>query len=158
MLKGVQSVVPGYAGGDTGKPTYEQVSTGTTNHAEVIKIEYDPTKISFEDLLTVFFASHDPTTQNRQGNDVGSQYRSIILYTDDEQKQTAEKFIQELNASSEFGTPIVTDIEPLKEFFEAESYHLDYYAKNKEQPYCELVINPKLEKVQQKFATLLKDN
>lgn len=155
MLKGVASVLPGYAGG-TGKPTYEAVVTGTTGHAEVIKIEYDPAVISFDDLLTVFFASHDPTTRNRQGNDVGTQYRSIIFYTSEDQKEAAEKFIADLNASSPDGKSIVTEIEPLKEFFPAESYHLDYYAKNQEQPYCELVINPKLEKVQQKFAELIK--
>jgi peptide-methionine (S)-S-oxide reductase len=145
MLKGVISVVPGYAGGDS-----------STDHAEVIKIEYDPAKIKFDDLLTVFFASHDPTTVNRQGNDIGPQYRSIILYTNEGQKTVAEKFIKELNTSSTEGKAIVTAIVPFKEFFQAESYHLDYYAKNQDQPYCDLVINPKLEKVQQKFAELLK--
>ncbi len=155
MLKGVESVLPGYSGGSS-KPTYDQVSSGNTGHAEVIEIKYDPTKISFEDLLTVFFASHDPTTLNRQGNDVGTQYRSVIFYTDDAQKKSAEKFIADINDSSKLGKPIVTEVSPLKEFFQAESYHLDYYAKNQGQAYCELVINPKLEKVQQKFADLLK--
>lgn len=157
MLKGVESVLPGYAGGES-KPTYEQVSSGNTDHAEVIEIKYDPAKITFEDLLTVFFASHDPTTLNRQGNDVGPQYRSVIFYTEEAQKATAEKFIADINASNENGKSIVTEISPLKQFFQAESYHLDYYAKNQDQPYCELVINPKLEKVQQKFADLLKQN
>ncbi len=155
MLRGVESVTPGYSGGDS-KPTYDQVSNGDSGHAEVIEIKYDPTQISFEDLLTVFFASHDPTTLNRQGNDVGTQYRSVIFYTDQAQKDSAEKFIAEINASSQLGKPIVTEITPLKEFFPAESYHMDYYARNQNQPYCELVINPKLEKVQQKFADLLK--
>ncbi len=155
MLRGVESVLPGYAGGN-GKPTYDQVSSGTTGHAEVIEIKYDPSQVTFESLLTVFFASHDPTTLNRQGNDVGTQYRSVIFYSDEDQKNAAEKFIAEINASSKLGKPIVTEIAPLTQFYPAESYHLDYYARNQNQPYCELVINPKLEKVQQKFADLLR--
>ena len=135
MLEGVESVSPGYA-----------------DDAEVIKIEYDPAKISYGDLLTVFFATHDPTTINRQGNDVGTQYRSIILYTDGEQKSEAESFVSELKKSLN----IVTELKPLDELYEAENYHKDYYAKNQDKPYCQLVINPKLEKVQQKFAELLK--
>ncbi len=159
MLKGVESVLPGYAGGDSTKqPSYEQISSGTTGHAEVIEITYDPSKVTFENLLTVFFASHDPTTLNRQGADVGTQYRSVIFYTDEEQKKSAENFIAELNASSKEGKSIVTEIAPLEKFFPAESYHVDYYARNKDQPYCELVINPKLQKVQEKFADLLKEN
>ena len=155
MLKGVKSVTSGYAGG-TGTPTYESVSTGKTGHAEVIKIEYDPTIISFEDLLTVFFATHDPTTLNRQGNDIGTQYRSTILYSEEEQKEVAEKFIDGINHSTTLGRPVTTEIKPLGEFYSAEEYHLNYYQNNKEAPYCQLVINPKLEKVQQKFAELLK--
>ncbi len=155
MLRGVSSVVPGYAGGTTANPTYEDVSRGNTGHAEVIKIEFDPILIRFEDLLTVFFGSHDPTTPNRQGNDVGTEYRSIILYSTPEQKTKAEHFIKELNTSSTEGKPIVTEIEPLKEFYIAENYHQDYYARNKGQPYCEVIINPKLQKVQEKFADLL---
>lgn len=139
MLRGVVSVMPGYA-----------------ESAEVVKIEYDSEKISYKDLLTVFFATHDPTTLNRQGNDIGTQYRSIILYTDDEQKLAAKKFIKELNLSSTAGKPIVTELKPLDKFYEAESYHKDYYAKNKDKPYCQLVINPKLEKLRQKFAEMLK--
>ncbi len=168
MLRGVVSVVPGYAGGEgsasggsvlAGRaPTYEEVSRGDTGHAEVIKIDYDPSQIKFEDLLTVFFASHDPTTINRQGADVGTQYRSIILYTDESQKEVANKFIAELNASSPSGTPIVTEVEVLKQFYPAEEYHLDYYARNQDAPYCQIVINPKLEKVQKQFADLLKVN
>ncbi|MEK7180567.1 MAG: peptide-methionine (S)-S-oxide reductase MsrA [Patescibacteria group bacterium] len=155
MLKGVVSVSPGYAGGNKENPTYEEVSSDTTGHAEVIQIEYDPKIIPFQTLLTVFFATHDPTTRNQQGNDVGTQYRSIILYLDDIQRKEAEDFIQELNDSNEEGRPIITEIEPLKKFYEAENYHKDYYARNQDNPYCEVVINPKLEKVQKKFAELL---
>lgn len=158
MLKGVLSVTPGYAGGSTDDPTYMRVSKGDTGHAEAIKIEYDPDLISFETLLTVFFATHDPTTLNRQGNDVGTEYRSIILYTSPEQKRVAEKFITELNASIAEGKPIVTEVKPLGKFYEAEQYHRDYYAKNQDQPYCQIVINPKLEKVKAKFAKLLRDS
>lgn len=160
MLKGVESVIPGYAkaGVQSGRPpTYEEVSSGSTGYAEVIKIDYDPTQISFEDLLTVFFASHDPTTLNRQGADVGTQYRSIILYADERQKYEAEKFIEELNKSSKDGQSITTEIAPFGKFFQAESYHLDYYTQNQDAMYCQLVINPKLQKVQEKFAKLLKE-
>ena len=156
MLKGVQSVEPGYAGGTTKNPTYEQVSGGGTGHTECIKIEFNPEEISYRDLLTVFFASHDPTTLNRQGNDVGTQYRSAIFYTTSEQKKTAEDFIKELNDSNQDGRSIVTEVLPLVEFYSAENYHKDYYNQNKEAPYCEIVINPKLEKVGQKSAELLK--
>jgi len=141
--------MPGYAGGTTANPTYERVCQGDTGHAEVIKIEYDPEIVSYDDLLTVFFASHDPTTLNRQGSDVGSQYRSIILYTTEEQKQKAEDFIENL------GEGIVTEVKPLGQFYEAENYHQRYYEKNKGVPYCQIVINPKLEKVKEKFAKLL---
>lgn len=156
ILKGVISVTPGYSGGTKEKPTYAEICGGKTGHAEVVRIEYDPKMISLNDLLTVFFATHDPTTPNRQGADVGTQYRSVIFYSDDEQKQEAEKFIKDLNASNEKGAVIVTEVKPLKNFFEAENYHKDYYAKNKGNPYCQVVINPKLEKVQEKFSELLK--
>ncbi|OHA21805.1 MAG: peptide-methionine (S)-S-oxide reductase [Candidatus Taylorbacteria bacterium RIFCSPHIGHO2_01_FULL_51_15] len=156
MLRGVSLVLPGYAGGKVENPTYEQVSSGRTGHAEVIKIEFDPHQITFRDLLTVFFASHDPTTLNRQGNDVGTQYRSVIFYTTPRQREEAEKFIKELNASTKQGKPIVTELTPLQKFFEAENYHKDYFSTHPGNPYCELVINPKLEKVQQRFAGLLK--
>jgi len=156
MLKGIGSVRSGYAGGTKPGPTYEEVCGGNTGHAEVIRIEYEPQKISFRDLLTVFFATHDPTSVNRQGSDVGTQYRSIILYTDETQKREAERFIAELNASDQDGEPIATEVKPLDRFYEAENYHRDYYAKNKENPYCQLVINPKLQKVRQKFTELLK--
>lgn len=159
-LKGVVVVTPGYAGGpSTGSgqaPTYEEICSGKTGHAEVIKIEYDPEKISYGDLLTVFFATHDPTTPNRQGNDIGTQYRSIILYADDAQKKEAENLIKELNSPYPKDEAVVTELKPLDKFYEAEGYHRNYYAKNPEKPYCQLVINPKLEKLQQKFAKFLK--
>ncbi len=172
-LKGVENVVSGYAGstsstGSTSSrqansgqasspqaPTYEEVSTGKTGHAEVIRIEFDPSLISYRDLLTVFFATHDPTTPNHQGNDVGTQYRSIILYTNENQKQEAERFIEELNADPE-GEPIVTEVKPLDKFYEAEDYHQEYYRNNRDKPYCQIVINPKLVKLQEKFNQLLK--
>lgn len=157
-LQGVKVVKSGYAGGAPEDATYEKVSTGQTGHAEVIYIEYDPEKISYHDLLTVFFASHDPTTVNRQGNDIGPQYRSVIFYTTDKQKEETEKFIAEINTSDSMGTPVVTEVTPLEEFYEAEIYHQEYYANNKNAPYCELVINPKLEKVKKEFSKLLKKN
>jgi peptide-methionine (S)-S-oxide reductase len=156
ILRGVSSVLPGYSGGSTKNPTYAEVSGEKTGHAEVVKIEYNPKEVSYRDLLTVLFASHDPTTMNRQGNDVGVEYRSVIFYTTQEQKSEAEKFIQELNASSEYGKPIVTALEPFTVFYEAENYHKDYFESHPGNPYCELVINPKLEKVQKQFAQLLK--
>lgn len=157
MMKGVKSVVPGYAGGTTPKPTYDQVSTGTTGHAECVKIEYDPALVRYEDLLTVFFGSHDPTTVNRQGADVGTQYRSVIFYTTTAQHAAAEAYIAKINASNQMGAPVVTDVEPLTAFYEAENYHHDYFANHPGNPYCDLVINPKLEKVQKEFADLLQD-
>jgi len=156
MLRGVISVAPGYAGGTKPDPTYEEVCSGATGHAEVIRIEFDSEQIGFRDLLSVFFGSHDPTTKNRQGNDVGAQYRSVILYSSEKQKEEAEKFIAGINASSKAGVPIVTEIIPLNVFYEAEDYHKDYFARNSRQPYCELIINPKLEKVQKTFAELIK--
>lgn len=154
-LKGVRSVVPGYTGGTTAHPTYEQVSTGTTGHAEAIRIEYDPAIISYNDLLAVFFNTHDPTTVNRQGNDVGTQYRSAIFYGSEEERGMAEALIKELNDGGAYDTPVVTEVVPLGTFYEAEDYHHDYYEHNQEQPYCQLVIAPKLEKLQQRFAALL---
>lgn len=158
MLKGIISVKPGYSGGTVANPTYEQVCGGTTGHAEGVQIEYDPSQVKFNDLLTVFFGSHDPTTKNRQGNDVGTQYRSVIFYTSEEQKKQTEDFIKDINASSSEGRQIVTELEPLTTFYEAENYHHDYFARNPGNPYCEVIINPKLEKVQHKFANLLKTN
>lgn len=156
-LRGVKSVLPGYAGGVTDNPTYDEVSSGKTGHAESVKIEYDPKMVKYEDLLTVFFGSHDPTTVNRQGNHIGTQYRSVIFYTTPEQKERAENFIKEINNSNSFGAPVVTEIQPLAKFYEAENYHKDYFAKNPGNPYCAVVINPKLEKVQKRFGNLLDD-
>ncbi len=158
LLRGVRSVRSGYAGGEGVNPSYEEVSTGRTGHVEVIRVEYDPGKISYRDLLTVFFASHDPTTPNQQGADVGTQYRSVIFYTTERQKSEAEEFIAELNRSAAAGAPIVTTLQPLDAFYAAEDYHQNYYAANSGQRYCELVINPKLQKVQQQFADLLKNH
>ena len=157
-LRGVISIMPGYAGGTTKNPTYEEVSSGRTGHAEVIKIEYDPKEIGYGDLLTVFFATHDPTTLNQQGNDVGTQYRSMILYTDDEQKTQAQDFIKKVNESTQEGKLIVTEIKSLDHFYDAEDYHREYYRNNKSQPYCQIVINPKLKKLEEKFASLLKSH
>ena len=156
MLRGVESVMPGYAGGTTENPTYYKVTNGDTGHAEVIHIEYDPSLVPYRTLLTVFFASHDSTQVNRQGNDVGTQYRSIVLYADEEQKKEAEDFIKELSASSKEGKPIATEVAPLQKFYPAEAEHLDYYARNREQGYCQIIIEPKLQKVQEQFAELLK--
>lgn len=158
MFRGVLSVAPGYSGGSIENPTYEQVSAGGTGYAEVVRIEYDPALVSFHTLLTVFFASHDATTQNRQGNDIGTQYRSIIFYTTDAQKVEAEQFIKELNNSAKEGEPIVTEVVPFKVFYPAEDYHENYYARHKDDLYCQLVVAPKLQKVQEKFAELLKEN
>lgn len=158
MLRGVSSVTPGYAGGNTLNPSYYKVASGNTGHAEVVKVEYDPSQVSYRDLLTVFFGSHDATQVNRQGNDIGTEYRSLILYTNEEQKREAADFIRELNESSKEGRPIATEVKPLERFFPAEPEHLDYFARNKENPYCEVVIAPKLEKVQKQFAKLLADD
>lgn len=157
-LKGVLSVAPGYAGGTMANPTYEAICTGTTGHAEVIRIEYDPSVIALRDILTVFFATHDPTTLNRQGNDVGTQYRSTIFYTNDNQKQEAEQMIREIDASSKDGGPVVTEVKPLDIFYPAEEYHKNYFERNPDKAYCQIVINPKVEKVQKEFAQLLKKN
>jgi len=158
MLKGVVSVIPGYAGGDTPNPSYEAVSSGRTGHAEVTRIEYDPAQVSFKTLMTVFFATHDPTTLNRQGNDVGTQYRSVIFSTTPAQKIEAEAFVRDIDASTKEGNPVVTEVKPLTEFYEAESYHKDFFSRNPEQAYCNLIISPKVEKVQKQFAELLTSN
>ncbi len=155
MLKGVSKVEPGYAGGSMANPSYEKVSAGDTGHAEVIRVTYDPVIISLDDLLTVFFGSHDPTTPNRQGNDVGTQYRSIIFYSSDEEKEIAETKIKEIDASLQDGTRVVTELKPLDQFFPAESYHQHYFQENKSAPYCQLIIEPKVEKVRKRFAELV---
>lgn len=156
MMKGVSVVKPGYSGGSLVNPTYEQVSGGQTGHAEVIYIEYDPAQVSYDALLTVFLGSHDPTTLNRQGADVGTQYRSVIFYTTPGQKAIAEGMIVDMNNSSKFGDPVITEVMPFETFYEAENYHHDYFTNHPENRYCQIVINPKLEKVQKEFAELLK--
>lgn len=156
MLKGVSKVESGYAGGKAENPSYEAVSSGSTGHAEVIRVTYDPAVISYEDLLTVFFGSHDPTTPNRQGADVGEQYRSVVLYQTEEEKATAERMAREIQESLTDGSSVVTQIVPLGQFFPAEGYHQNYYNENKSAPYCQLVIEPKIEKVRKRFAELVK--
>ncbi|MDO8633317.1 MAG: peptide-methionine (S)-S-oxide reductase MsrA [bacterium] len=155
MLKGVLSVTSGYAGGGKEDPTYEEVSGGKTGHAEVIKVEFDPSQVMYESLLAVFFASHDPTILNRQGPDIGSEYRSLILYADEKQKNISENYIAELKASLPDGYKIVTEVKPLEKFYEAEEYHKQYYQKNSSNFYCKVVIEPKLQKVKERFASLL---
>ena len=154
-LKGVQSVEAGYAGGTVENPSYEQVCSGTTGHAEVARIIFDPSVMSYEDLLEVFWTTHDPTTLNRQGADVGEQYRSVIFYLNDKQKESAEKSKKDV-ARQIWDDPIVTSIEPLKNFYKAEDYHQDYYDNNPTKGYCQYVINPKLEKFRKKFKEKLK--
>lgn len=152
-LKGVLSVLPGYSGGHVPNPTYEQVCAGDTGHIEVTKIEFDPAVISYEVLLEVFFATHDPTSMDRQGDDVGVQYRSVIFYTSEEQKRQAEEFIKKIQ--KDYSTPLVTQILPLDKFYEAENYHQNYFNNNPNKPYCQAVISPKLKKFREKFAYLL---
>ena len=158
MLKGVISVLPGYAGGEKDNPSYYEVAGGSTGYAEVVEIVYDSSIVHFRDLLTVFFASHDGTSLNKQGNDTGTQYRSVVFYTIEKQKIEIEKFIEEINNSNFGGDKIVTEVSPLVKFYKAEDYHLDFYEKNKNNSYCQIIINPKLEKVQEHFAKLLKEN
>jgi len=155
-LQGVRSVVSGYAGGKTKNPDYQQVCMGITGHAEVIKVEFDPGEISFRDLLTVFFATHDPTTLNRQGNDAGTQYRSAIFYHTPEQQTAAEQAIAALNAGKAFHDPIVTEVAPAQTFYVAEDYHQEYFANNGYQPYCQMVVAPKVAKFRKKFAAKIK--
>lgn len=156
MLKGVSKVEPGYAGGSIENPSYEHVSEGTTGHAEVIRVTYDPGVITFEDLLTVFFGSHDPTTPNRQGHDVGEQYRSVVFYSSEEEKTAIEKMIKEVDESLKDGTRVITQVVPLGRFFPTEEYHQKYFIRNPSAPYCQLVIEPKVEKVRKRFAKLVK--
>jgi methionine-S-sulfoxide reductase len=156
-LRGVKSTVPGYTGGHVPHPTSTQVYAGNTGHAEVTRFEYDSTKISYNDLLQVFFATHDPTTLNRQGYDVGDEYRSAIFYANDQQKREAEAFIKQLAADRVFKDPIVTTLEPLGEFYEAEDYHKDFYRRNRGQSYCQVIIDPKLKKLKEHFASLIEE-
>jgi len=155
-LKGVNDVVSGYAGGAPANPTYSQVCSGATGHAEAVQITFDPQVISFKDLLDVFFTIHDPTTLNRQGHDVGTQYRSIILYHTPEQRETAEQTIRELSEAKLWGAPIVTQLEQLAAFYPAEEYHRDYFTRNPDQPYCQVVIAPKVAKARSHFLAKLK--
>jgi len=147
MIKGVSSVVPGYSGGHAEKPSYLEVCSGETGHAEVVKIEYNPEVVTLSELLKIFFAVHDPTTINRQGNDVGTQYRSILFYGNDEEKQLMEKFLN--------SPEIVTELKPLQNFYEAEDYHHDYFSKNPGNAYCQAIISPKLIKIRKDFDTFL---
>ncbi len=155
-LQGVQDVVVGYAGGHVENPTYRQVTTATTGHAEVVQVRFDPGIISFEDILRVFFATHDPTTPNRQGNDVGPQYRSIILYHNEAQKEAAEAVIEEIGQAGIWGAPIVTEVEPFEIFYMGEDYHQEYYKKNPWQGYCQVIIAPKVAKFRKKYQDRLK--
>ncbi len=151
-LKGVTSVTPGYSGGHTENPTYRQVCGDKTGHAEVIRIQFEPDEITYQDLLDVFFATHDPTTLNRQGADRGTDYRSIILYTNDDQKEQAEAFIRELDSSGSQGRPVVTEVVQLERFYEADADHIQFYMNNPAMMYCQIVIRPKVEKVRGAFA------
>ncbi len=154
LINGIESVDPGYAGGHTKDPTYEQVSSDTTGHAEVVRLTFDPQVITFSDVLDIFWAIHDPTTLNRQGNDIGSDYRSIILYESEDQKRLAERSKAEV--AKLWPDPIVTEIKPLEHFYPAEEYHRNYFRNHPEQAYCQIIINPKLQKLRQKFAARLK--
>lgn len=155
-LKGVETVESGYSGGKIKNPTYREVCSGETGHAEVIQITFDPSVISFRELLEVFWETHDPTTLNRQGADVGTQYRSVIFFHSPQQKEQAEKYKNELNKENVFGKPVVTEITPFDKFYKAENYHQDYYANNSSQGYCQMVIVPKLEKFRKVFKDKLK--
>jgi len=155
-VDGVISVVSGYSGGNVANPTYEQIGTGATGHAECLNIIYDTTKVSYDELLEIFWQTHDPTTLNRQGNDVGPQYRSVIFYRNQQQKETAEKYKSELDKSGAFSNPIVTTLEPMSVFYKAENYHQNYYNQNGNQPYCQFVIKPKVEKFRKVFKDKLK--
>ncbi len=156
IIKGVERIEPGYTGGTVTNPTYDQVSTGTTGHAEAAQIFFDPKVINYKEILEIYFAMHDPTSLNRQGADVGKQYRSAIFYHSPEQKAIAENLIDELNKEAIFDKPIVTAVEPLKVFYKAETYHKDYYKKHPKEPYCQVVIAPKIAKLQQRFFDKIK--
>lgn len=158
QVRGVENVDSGYSGGSVENPTYGQVSTGATGHAEVVQIVYNPDVISYRDILKIFFVTHDPTTLNRQGADVGTQYRSIIFYHSEEQKVIAEQVIAEFNSDKILGSPIVTKLEPFMAFYGAEDYHNDYFNKHPEQPYCQVVISPKVAKLRKKFRDKLKNS
>lgn len=156
IIKGVEKIEPGYTGGSTANPTYEQVSSGTTDHAEAVQINFETKTISLGEILEIFFATHDPTSINRQGMDVGTQYRSAIFFHNEEQKKIIEKVISDLNEQEIWKLPIVTKVEPLKIFYKAESYHKDYFKKHPKQAYCQVVIKPKLIKLRQRYINKLK--
>ncbi len=156
QMEGVERVIPGYAGGSVENPSYKEVCTGRTGHAEVIRVHYDPKRISYKELLELFWKSHDPTQKDRQGADVGTQYRSIVLYHDEEQRKEAEHYKGELDTSGAWGAPIVTEIQACEDFYPAEEEHQDYYRKNQEAGYCRAVIVPKLEKLREVFGDKLK--
>jgi peptide-methionine (S)-S-oxide reductase len=156
-LKGVKSVVSGFSGGKTLNPSYEEVCSGTTGHAEVVQITFDKNVTTLDEIFKVFFTVHDPTTLNRQGGDRGTQYRSVIFYNNEEQKQEAQSIIAELKNAKVYDNPIVTTLEPFTKFYKAEDYHQNYYANNKNQPYCQMVIQPKLEKFEKVFKDKLKN-
>lgn len=155
-LKGVEKVESGYSGGHVKNPGYKEVCTGDTGHAEVCQITYDPEQIGFKELLEVFWKTHDPTTLNRQGNDVGTQYRSVVFYHNDDQKELAEHYKNELEKSGAFNDPIITEIKPLNTFYKAEDYHQNYFNEHGNQPYCAIVIVPKLEKFKKVFSDKMK--
>ena len=155
-LRGVMAVESGYSGGQVDNPTYRQVCNGNTGHVEVVRVTFDPSEITFRDLLEVFFEVHDPTTLNRQGNDVGEQYRSVVFYTTEQQKKEAEEVIAELNKTRKFQNPIVTTVEPAQKFYIAEGYHQEYYENNRMQPYCMFVISPKVKKLEKRFSEKLR--
>ena len=155
-LRGVESVVSGYSGGHKDSPTYQEVCTGTTGHAEVIQIEFDPAEIDFSDILRVFFTVHDPTTLNRQGGDIGTQYRSSVFYHSEAQRQAAEDVIREIDAAAIYPNPIVTEVVPFEKFWPAEDYHQEYFVNNPNQPYCSAVIAPKVAKFRKMYAERLK--
>jgi peptide-methionine (S)-S-oxide reductase len=155
-LDGVISVESGYMGGNVKNPAYREVCSGTTGHAEVVRVTFDPSKTSFQELLEVFFSIHDPTMLNRQGNDIGTQYRSVIFYNSEEQRRTAEETIARLYREKLWDAPIVTALEPAKEFYVAEDYHQEYFTNNPQQPYCQIIVAPKVKKFQQKFAQKMK--
>jgi peptide-methionine (S)-S-oxide reductase len=155
-LKGVTSVASGYTGGLTKNPTYEEICSGKTGHAETVKVEFDPNIISYYTLLSVFFSTHDPTTLNHQGSNKGTQYRSIIFYSDKKQQRQAEEYIQKLEKDKIFPKPIITEIKPLDKFYPAEEYHRKYFDTNRQVPYCQFVINPKIDKLKRYYATFLK--
>jgi peptide-methionine (S)-S-oxide reductase len=156
QMKGVERVVSGYAGGHVDNPTYQQVCSETTGHAEVVQVTFDPMTVSYPQILRVFFTIHDPTTLNRQGNDRGTQYRSIIFYHNDAQRAAAEEVMSEVARSSEWNAPLVTELKPLEKFYPAEGYHQAYFRGNENQPYCQFVVAPKVAKFRTQFATLLK--